>query len=149
MSTSLYPTVLDALVTGLTAAVAGGVEVKAGKPVNNENTSLWVGGDLDDSSVNSKQRWAGLGHAARDETIEIPCMYWLFTGDDDYQAAVHALYDVQLAAVENYLRQNPNLGIATNSIRAQYGDGQSLLVLRTGQGLELQLKFTINIEGRI
>ena len=147
MSSSLIPACTDALVTLLTAALPTLPVVDGGVIGNEERAALLVGSGLANSDFPWQQRWAGLGHAARDETFEIPCTLWVRDGGNVLKPIRDEAFGY-LATVEASLRATPTLGVATNSIRAQilpanYAQPQ------TPDGVVCRLDFYVNVEGRI
>lgn len=114
--------------------------------------SLWIG--LDDADVTpntaatSTQAWVGPGNRFRDETLSVPCMIQVWTGDEkDIRATVDDAFSI-LAAVENLTRVRSDLGgnitytsPGVNNIDIRYGE--------TPQGLLVRVMFTIDGFARI
>ncbi|MGZ6836776.1 MAG: hypothetical protein ACXVGE_13050 [Blastococcus sp.] len=147
MASSLIPQALDALVSLFTSALPN-IEVRDGTVLQNEERAgLYVGTNLDDSRFGAEQRWPGLGHAVRDEAFEVPCVLFVRSGDNVLKPVRDEVFGY-LATVESTLRNNVNLGISTNSVRAQllaYEYSQP----QTPDGVVCRLDFIVNIEGRI
>lgn len=147
MSSSLIPRSTDALI-GLLAAALPALEVRDGAITQNEErAALLIGSGLNDSDFTWEQRWAGLAHAARNETFEIPCTLWVRTGDARLKASRDEVF-VLFATVEAALRATPDLGLGSNSVRAQVAPRTYSQPL-TASGAVCRLDFVVNVEGRI
>ena len=147
MSSSLIPACTDALVALLTAALPTLPVVDGGVIGNEERAALLVGSGFANSDHPWQHRWAGLGHAARDETFEIPCTLWVRSGDNTVKPVrdeVHGYFTAVLTTV----LATPNLGIGTNSIRAQVMPS-NYAPMQTPDGVVCRLDFYVNVEGRI
>ena len=147
MSTSRIPAVVDALVTLLDAALS--IDVRDGAILQNvESAGLTVGADLDDARFPWEQDWAGLGHASRDETFEVPCVLWARSGDNQVSAVRTQLFGY-FATVESTLRTNEGLGLGgAFNIRADvrpvaYNQPQ------TPDGVVCRIDFVIRVQARI
>lgn len=153
MSSSLIPSCITALVSSLTTAFAGAIPVNDGPVLQNTEPAMLLVGATEAEGLSSgdfpewQQRWAGLGHAARDETFQIPCVLFVRSGDTDlatYRTTAWSYF----ATVESTLRNDPTLGISTNTIRAQVSPG-SYSQPQTPDGVVCRIDFTVNVEGRI
>lgn len=148
ITTTLVPTILDLVVAGLDGVLS--IQVYDGPPIANIEmpAGLFVGATDDDTAIEGEQRWSGLGHATRDDTFVIPCLLYTVSGDNDL-SVLRASTKTNLDAIETWLRNNPNAGLTTNTIRAEYGTIYSWRQFQSPDGARVIVRFTINIEGRI
>ena len=131
----------------LTAALPTLPVVDGGVIGNEERAALLVGSGLANSDFPWQQTWAVLGHAARDETFEIPCTLWVRDGGNVLKPIRDEAFGY-FATVEASLRATPTLGITTNSIRAQimpanYSQPQ------TPDGVVCRFDFSVEVKARI
>lgn len=98
MTASLWPAVVDALVSTLTAANLDGV-VFDGPPPADDSTMLGVAigmataDDVEDAAGTTSQTWRDAGpapQAAREERGTVRCTAWAWSGDDWQFAARRA-----------------------------------------------------------
>ena len=147
MSSSLIPACTDALVALLTAALPTLPVVDGGVIGNEERATLLVGSGFANSDHPWQQAWAVLGHAARDETFEIPCTLWVRDGGNVLKPIRDEVFGY-FGAVEAALRTTPTLGITTNSIRAQVLP-TNYAPLQTPDGVVCRIDFFVEVKARI
>ena len=148
MTSSVIPTVTDALVSVLDAALS--IPVYDGAIEQNvEAKALTVGAALADSDFAWEQQWATLAAATRprEEQFDVPCCLWVRSGDktlSTYRSEVFGYWQT----VESALRTNPTLGITTNSLRTllrPLGYSQP----RTPEGVVCRIDFAFRVKARI
>lgn len=157
MGTSVVPQLIDALVSGLTTALAtSNVRVIDGYGTGDDASDfLMVGIDDPTSSEPAGAATAGQtpGPMAttrpRDQEGAVWCAAYSWNGDADQKAARDAAYSY-VAAVENLLRSNPNLGIAAGGyFVAQMGSDERLMQNQNPNGAEAGVIFNITFTARI
>ena len=152
MATSVVPALIDALVTNARTALPAlnvydgfGVTDYPGDflmiGVNDPN-----GSDFTDSA-DSQQAWANANGTARDETGQVWCVAFSWTGDTNQKAARDAAF-ATVSAVENMLRSDPTQGVA-NVLWAEFGSSQSLKQDQDEHGASAQVAFQIHFRARI
>lgn len=152
MATSAVPAVIDALFTAADAALAT-VTVYDGFGVSDDaGDFLMIGVEDPDSqdaatSADAEQSWANADGTARDETGTVTCAALSWNGDADQKAARDAVYAIT-AAVEDLLRADPSLGIAT-VLWTSFGTSQQLTQAQDEQGALALLVFRIQFRARI
>jgi len=155
MATSAVPAVIDALVTKARAALPD-LSVHDGFGVTDDPGDFLMVGvedpDLDGAtfSAEAQQSWAHVNHTARDEEGDITCAALSWTGDGDeagQKAARDAVY-ATTAALENVLRADPTLGVAT-VLWASFGTSQQLKQAQDQHGAIALLLFRVHFKARI
>ncbi len=148
MTASIYLTACTSLMTNLPALITA-VEVKFGPPrANEERKGLFVGADETDSQAPGQQRWPGLAHAYRDDSVEIPMLLYVQSGDDDLLTTVTTA-DGYFQSIETWLRANVDLLVpGGQNVRAQITTYQ-WWPYYTAEGHTVRLLFTINVEARL
>lgn len=146
MSGSMIPACVDAAVALLDAALA--IEVRDGGQLQNlEAAGLLIGTDGGPSEFPWSQTWAGQAHVARDETFDIPCVLFDRSADNAVSACRTEVFGY-MATVESTLRNNPTLGISTNTVRAEMAGGRYAQP-NTPDGVVCRIDFTIRVTTRI
>lgn len=156
MSTSQVPAVIDALVAGLTTALAGQpVRVVDGLGLSGDTGDfILVGVDdpFTDSPVSASadQGVATMGTPrSRNENGVVTCVAYSWNGDADQKVARDTAFGY-LAATETLLRDTPSLGItAVDLMVAQIGTAQRLSQGQTESGADALLVFDVIFRARI
>lgn len=153
MSTSVIPTLIDALVTAARTALPS-AQVYDGYGVTDDPGDFLMVGVEDGSasgpagSAESRQSWPHVGHQVRDEEGDVHCFAVSWNGDGDQKAARDAAFAIT-AAVENLLRADPSLGIAAQVMRTGFGTSQRLEQDQDQHGAIALVAFDIHFQARI
>lgn len=158
MATSAIYEVIDTLVDTFAALAVPsgsleGVLVLDGLGVTEDpGDFLMIGADdpdADDNSTaaSSQQEWAHANHTARDEVGTVTCVALSWNGDGDQRAA-RASVKAITAAVEDALRANPSLGLAS-LLWTSYGESTDLVQAQGEAGAAAQVTFTIAFRARL
>jgi hypothetical protein len=133
-------------ITPLAASAAKPFLVADGPDASDDpSDALWIGYDADPEareteSILLNQNWAGLGKRSRTEDFEIICAATALIGDGATKPARDRVH-VMTAAVEDYLRENPDLDQPTPTL-AEYKP--IALYLEAGPaGLQARLRFNV------
>lgn len=160
MGTSVVPQLIDALVSNLTTALAGKpVIVTDGYGVTDDPSDFLMVGIEDPTnpaSGTSATAQQTYGPSATTRPRNQTGVVWLaaysWNGNADaggQKQARDAAYSY-VAAVENLLRNNPNLGIAPGgNFVAQMGDVERLLQSQDANGTEAGVIFNVSFFARI
>jgi hypothetical protein len=152
MTTSVVFDLVDALVSRLTSLLE--VNVFDGYGITDDpGDYLMVGVEDPDSdratSAEAKQEWAGLGARMRYEEGTITCIAMSWNGDGDL-AAARAAAKATTVAVENHLRDDPNLGGTVAGLNwTGYGTRTELIQLQATDGACVMCVFDIAFKARI
>lgn len=139
MATSVVFDLIDTLHTLATAALPSTL-VQDGTGVTDDPGDFLMIGiedpDVDgfSDSAESRHTWAGLGNRARDEEGSVSCCALSWNGNSDSTAQKAARDGAQaiVAAVEGFVRTDPNLGGAVAGLQwVRFGER---LVVRQIQG---------------
>lgn len=143
MSVSTVPAALDALVTGLTAALPD-VQVVDGQPVTTEGDVICIGfGGVDgEPGVESTRTREQLAREPDRERYDITCLASSWSGDTDAKAVRDGAYDL-LASVRDYLAVNPTLGGAAMQTRLST---ESLTQSQTQEGALADIRFVVHVD---
>lgn len=156
MATSVVFDLIDELVTTFRTALPS-VNVYDGYGVTDDpGDAVMVGiSDPNDEraapSSSARQSWAGLGARARDEQGTVTCVAYSWNGDPDGLASARAAVKTTLAAIENALRNDPNLGGAVTGLQwVGFGDGDlQVEQLQAEDGTSVLVRFDIAFRARI
>jgi hypothetical protein len=152
MSTSVVFDLVDALVSRLTPLLE--VNVFDGYGITDDpGDYLMIGVEDPDSdratSAESKQEWAGLGARSRYEEGTITCIAMSWNGDGDLSAA-RAACKATTVAVEDHLRDDPNLGGDVTGLNwTGYGTRTELIQLQATDGACVMCVFDISFKARL
>lgn len=153
MGTSVIPQFIDALYSRAVVALPN-IQVTDGVGVTADPGDFLMIGVDDPNSPNfaasAGQVIGPLGPPRpRDQTGTLTCVAYASNGDGDQKAARDAAYSY-MAAVENIVRTEPNLGIAAGGMFvAQMGSKEDLSQAATSQGIDALLIFDIAFFARI
>lgn len=157
MGTSQVPALIDALVTRATAALAAvPVDVRDGYGVTDDPSDFLMVG-IEEPTIpaagfagSSDQVPGPFGTSRpRDENGAVWLAAYSWNGNNDQKAARDAAYSY-MAAVEDILRADPNLGIASGgNFVAQMGDTQRLTQNQDSNGADALLIFNVAFFARI
>lgn len=155
MATSVVPALIDALVTGATAALPD-TRVSDGIGATDDPGDFLMVGvedpDLEGAaySAEAKQDWAAVGtDAPRDEQGEITCvaLSWNGNGPEGAKQARDGAYAIA-AAVEDLLRATPALGVP-QLLWTGFGSSSQLSQAQGSGGASALLVFRITFRARI
>lgn len=152
MATSSVPAFLDALVESAGVALPD-VIVSDGYGVTDDpGDFLMIGVEDPDSqenafSVDVRQEWANANYTARNEDGEVVCAAVSWNGDGDQKLARDSVYDI-FGAIEDTLRANPSLGVAS-LLWSSVGSSSQLSQAQGQQGAAAMLIFRIQFKARI
>lgn len=153
MAVSVIPALIDAIVAGASAALAGTVVVSDGFYVGSDpGNFLMIGVDDPDSdgptsSGSSQQDWANANYTARDESGDITCAALSWNGDGSQKAARDSAF-ATAETVATLVRANPSLGIA-NLLWTSYGTSTQLTQDQDDDGAKALIVFTVHFRARI
>lgn len=118
MATSVVPSLLRAIAASSYTALPD-LRVTRGFGVSDDPGDYLMVGvsdpELDEAAnaADARQDWATVGRqGARSEQGEVTCVAYSWNGDQDQDAATTSAYEI-VAAVEDFCRQDPDLGIST------------------------------------
>lgn len=158
MTTSRVPDLIDALYTRATAALVANtaVQVLDGYGTDeNPGDCLMIGvedpASLETAFSGSSSQTPGpfSTNRKRDENGSVTCAAYSWNGNADQKQARDAAYSY-VAAVENLLRSDPNLGIASGGdFVAQMGDTQRFSQNQTADGADALVVFNVMFFARI
>ncbi len=158
MGTSQVPVLIDRLVKLATDALNGNPEVTVydGFGVSGNSGDFLMFGVDDPESLN-----AGISGSAdqvpgpmgstrpRDQNGQILCAAYSLDHSRNQKVARDAVYSY-MAVVENFLREDPSLGIAAGGLFvAQMGDLERLSQNQNGNGADALLVFNVRFRARI
>lgn len=157
MGTSVIPQLIDALVSNLTTSLsASPVLVIDGYGTDDDPADFLMIG-IDDPTASGPTASASAGQKPgpmattrpRDQEGQVWCAAYSWNGNGNQKQARDAAY-TYMAAVENLLRTNPNLGIAAGGyFVAQMGADERLMQNQDQNGAEAGLIFSVKFEARI
>lgn len=156
MGTSVVFPLIDALVDRFTEALPN-VEVHDGFGVSDHADDFLMVGVEDPNgseatSADAQQAWAGLGANARNETGTVTCaaLAWRGNPGDAGQREARAAAAAIVAAVENDLRADPNLGgVVPGLMWVGFGSRVRLVQDQTESGPMTLVVFDIDFKARI
>ena len=146
---SLIPAVHDRLVDLFTDALS--IDVVDGPPTTNqapEHASLYVGADPDTSLTAFDTSWAGQGSMRRNESMAIPCLLYVRSGDTDLRPLRAELFAIY-ATVEALFRPAADIGLQGYTLRAQIGTTGTFQQQQTDRGAQARLSFVVTVDARI
>jgi hypothetical protein len=152
VSTSAVPALIDALFAAAVAALPSTLVFDGYGNTDDPGDFLMIGVEDPDSrdharSATAEQDWANATYTARDESGEVTCAALSWNGDANQKAARDAVYAIS-AAVENLLRANPSLGVAS-LLWTSFGPHSDLQQLQDEQGALALLTFSIRFRARL
>jgi hypothetical protein len=148
VTSSLLPTVVDALVSILDTALAIPV-YDGGLKQTVDPAALTIGATVDAGEFEWHQEWTTLAAATRprEETFDVPGALWATSGDPAFKPLRDQIYGYW-ATVEATLRANPTFGISTNSLRTLLAPSK-YMQSRSPKGVVCRIDFTIRVKARI
>lgn len=152
MATSVIPALIDALVAQSTTALPS-VKVYDGLAVTNDPGDFLMVGvedpDLESaaSSATAEQSWAHSTGTSRDESGEITCAALSWNGDGNLKTARDGVFAIT-AAVENLLRNDPDLGVA-GLLWTSFGSTVELSQGQGDMGADALVVFKVAFRARI
>ena len=156
MATTVVFDLLDTLNDRLTTALAGTANVIDGTG-NTADTGNFIMIGVDDpdvegftESVEAQQEWVGVGASrVRYEEGTVSCCAMSWNGDGSLRAA-RAAVKVIIAAVENHLRSDPNLGGTVAGLNwAEFGKRHATKQGENDAGAGVIHFFQIDFKARI
>lgn len=154
MGTSIVFDLIDALNDRWTSALTGINVIDGTGMTDDPGDFLMVGVEDPDTdtyadSAESVQSWAGLGARHRDEEGTVTCCALSWNGDANQRAARQAV-KATLAAVENDLRSDPNLGgVVPGLLWTGFGTRLNLSQIQSETGAAALGFFQIQFKARI
>lgn len=157
MATSAVPDVIDALVSGVTTALADeAAYVSDGYAVTDDPGDFLMIGVEEPAiaaaafSASSEQTMATMGTGrARDEEGTVTCAAYSWNGDGNQKTARDAVFSY-VAAVETLLRTTPGLGVTGYSlVVAEMGSAQRLMQNKDTNGADALVIFTVRFRARL
>lgn len=102
-------------------------------------------------SASGRQSWVGIGARSRDEVGTVTCVAGSWNGNPDGLAQARAAVKVSLAAIENALRTDPDLGGTVAGLMwTGFGDGElAVEQLQASDGTSVICRFDIAFKARI
>ncbi|WP_395109785.1 hypothetical protein [Actinomadura sp. SCN-SB] len=140
---STVPAALDALVSGLTAAVPD-VQISDGQPITTEVDVICIGfsGVAGEPGVESTRTREQLAREPDRESYDISCLASTFSGDTDAKAVRDRVYEL-LQAVADYLALNPTLGGVVMQTRLS---AETYTPWQTDEGAIADIRFVIHVD---
>lgn len=156
MPTSATPNVIDALVAAMTTALPNATVSDGFSLTQNPGDYLMIGVDAPETASPSRTAQTAQSAATlstnrtRDETGTITLAAISWNGDGNQKAARDAAY-ASVAAVENYLRATPTLGLVPTyqTLIAEIGRNMALSQAQSDIGADAIVIFDVAFKARI
>jgi hypothetical protein len=155
MTTSIIPTLIDALVAQSDSAISSATVSDGYGVTEDPGDFLMIGVEDPDSadssySVDVSQAAATMGpNRSRDERGEIACVALSWNGKGNQKEARDKAFAIT-AKVEDLLRASPTLGISGYSLLVvQYGPTQRLRQDQPDYGAEAAVFFSVGFRARL
>lgn len=154
--TSVVPVIIDRLLEVLTPELDPIRVADGNTPTGDPGDYLVIGAEDPDArgfevAADSTQAYVYAGSTIRLQTGDITCQAMSWNGDADQKAARTAVYAIT-AAVDEYLRANPDLGLRVEgdprTLQVEYGTRETLSQATADFGAAALVVFSVHFESR-